>query len=157
MEIMIRVDLLNGDMCKKKLSKAEREGPLHDRLLKKWIKRIHAAGAWPAIRAKEAAGEKITGLEQIWSVDAPPSRFCNEKDELRPDKKTKKLTAFEDAKLLLVAIKKCADKKSADFLDAEEKIRAALQVAKAESDGDATRGIIRASAKLAAMRVEGRV
>ena len=32
MEIMIRVDLLNGDMCKKKLSKAEREGPLHDRL-----------------------------------------------------------------------------------------------------------------------------
>ena len=40
MEILIRVDLLNGDMCKKKLSKAERDEPLHDRLLKKWIKRI---------------------------------------------------------------------------------------------------------------------
>ena len=74
---------------------------------------------------------------------------CNEKDELNPDKKSKKLTASEDAKLLLVAIKKCADKKSAEFLDAEEKIRAALQVAKVESDGDATQGMIRASAKLA--------
>ena len=70
----------------------------------------------------------------------------NEKDESHPDKKTKKLTAFEDAELLLVAIKKCADKKSAEFLDAEEKIRAALQVAKVESDGDATQGMIRRTA-----------
>ena len=49
---------------------------------------------------------------------------------------------------------KCADKKSAEFLDAEEKVKAAIQVAKEESAGDTTQAKVRASVKLTSMGVE---
>jgi hypothetical protein len=44
-------------MCKKGVSKKIREGRLRPRLLKKWVKRIHATGAWPAIDALEDTGK----------------------------------------------------------------------------------------------------
>jgi hypothetical protein len=79
MEIMIKVDFFHGEMCKKNLPKAKQEGPLRDRLLKKWIKRINATGAWSTIQVLEDAGETITGLHQIWTprcrwLRAPPGR-----------------------------------------------------------------------------------
>ena len=64
------------------------------------------------------------------------------------------LTVREDAKMILAAIKRCADKKSAEFLNAEDKIKTAMQAAKEESSGDATDGMIRASAKLATLGVD---
>ena len=77
----------------------------------------------------EDAGETITGLHQIWTVESPPSVFCNEKDEEDPDKPVKKVSALNDARMILAAIKRCANKKSAEFLDAEDKIKTAMQAA----------------------------
>ena len=55
LEIMIKVDLLNK--CRENLTKKQAHC---GRLLKNWVKRIHATGAWENIDALEASGVVIS-------------------------------------------------------------------------------------------------
>ena len=156
LEMMYKVDFLNQEMCLKTPTAAQRSGSIlmeKGRLKKIWRKRVIASqkGISERIKKYEQSGHVISKLEQIWTLDEPPYKFFCEPDSKG---KPKNLSHLKEAQTLLPLILKCADKKNAEILAAEEKVKKAVDTARENSGGSLAKATVKIASRLSAMGID---